>query len=130
MKYQFIVYFFLFYLINLGPSAEDLAVTTVLDQIGKSKNVSLTQIALAYAIAKQPYIFPIVGIRKLEHLQDAINALQLRLTDEDIKQIENVYNFQLGFPHSFIGLSSSQHHLLTLFAHCDWVLPEKSINTI
>ncbi|CAF1363425.1 unnamed protein product [Rotaria sordida] len=111
-----------------GPSKDDQAVTAVLEQIGKSKNVSLTQIALSYVMAKQPYIFPIIGIRKLEHLQDSINALNIRLTKEEIKQIEDAYNFQLGFPHNFIGLNPSQSWGLHFVGHYDWVEQEKSIN--
>ena len=97
----------------------------MLDRIGKSKNVSLTQIALAYVIAKQPYVFPIVGIRKVEHLQDSINALSIRLTNEEIKQIEEAYKFQVGFPLDFIGGKSSENWLLPVVGHYDWVEPEK-----
>ncbi|CAF1165744.1 unnamed protein product [Adineta steineri] len=111
-----------------GPSKDDQAVTAVLEKIGKSKNVSLSQIALSYVMAKQPYIFPIIGIRKLEHLQDSINALNVRLTKEEIKEIEDAYNFQAGFPHNFIGMNPSQSWGLPLVGHYDWVEQEKSIN--
>ncbi|CAF1091901.1 unnamed protein product [Adineta steineri] len=111
-----------------GPSEEDKAVTAVLDKISKAKNVSITQIALAYVMAKQPYIFPIVGIRKIEHLQDNIDALKLRLNKEEIKEIENAYEFKVGFPHDFTGLHPSQNFLLKMAAHYDWVEPEKSLN--
>jgi diketogulonate reductase-like aldo/keto reductase len=113
---------------NLGPSAEDQAVTAVLDKIGKAKNVSLTQIALAYVIAKQPYVFPIVGVRKVEHLQDSIEALKVRLTAEEIKEIEGAYDFKLGFPHDMIGQHPSQNWILQMSGHYDWVEPQKSLN--
>jgi diketogulonate reductase-like aldo/keto reductase len=79
---------------------------------------------LAYVIAKQPYIFPIVGIRKVEHLQDSIDALKLRLTEEEIKEIK------VGFPHDFTGHHPSQNWLLKLAGHYDWVEVEKSLNAI
>lgn len=113
---------------GLGPSADDQAVTAVLDKIGKSKNVSLTQIALAYVMAKQPYIFPIVGFRKVEHLHDSINALKIRLTEEEVKEIEKAYEFKVGFPHDFTGLHPSQNWLLQLAGHYEWVEPQKSLN--
>ncbi len=100
----------------------------MLDKIGKSKNVSLTQIALAYVMAKQPYIFPIVGIRKLEHLQDSIAALKLRLTKEEIKEIEDAYEFNVGFPHDFTGHNPSQNWLLKMAGHYDWVEMQKSLD--
>ena len=99
-----------------------------MDKIGKKKNVSLTQIALAYVMAKQPYIFPIVGVRKVEHLQDNISALKLRLSKEEMDEIEKAYEFKPGFPHDFIGSHPRQNWLLQLAGHQDWVEQEKSLN--
>ena len=112
-----------------GPSKEDQSVTAALDKIGKSRNVSLTQIALAYAMAKQPYVFPIVGVRKLEHLQDSIEALKVRLTKEEIKKIEEAYDFQLGFPHDFIPNDPRQNWVLQMAGHYEWVDAPKSLNS-
>ena len=102
--------------------------TSALEKIGKSRNVSLSQIALAYVMAKQPYIFPIIGVRKIEQLQDNINALSIRLTKEEMEEIEKAYDFRLGFPHEFIGQHPSQNWLLKLVGHCDWVESPKSLN--
>lgn len=49
-----------------------------------------------------PYVFPIVGGRKTEHLKSNIEALGLRLTDEEIQEIDDAYGFEMGFPHSFL----------------------------
>ncbi len=100
----------------------------MLDKIGKAKKVSISQIALAYVMAKQPYIFPIVGIRKVEHLQDNIDALKVHLSKEEIKEIEEAYKFNLGFPHDFIGHHPSQNWLLQIAGHYDWVEPQKSLD--
>lgn len=114
--------------LRLGPSQVDHAVTAVLDRIGKAKNVSLTQIALAYVMVKQPYIFPIVGVRKVEHLHDNIAGLKVHLNEAEIKQIDESYDFELGFPYDFIAQHPLQNGLLQLVGHCDWVEPEKSLN--
>ncbi|CAF1367833.1 unnamed protein product [Adineta steineri] len=114
--------------INKGPTEDDQAVTAVLEKIGKAKNISLTQVALAYTMAKQPYIFPIIGVRKLEHLQDNIDALKVRLSKEEIKEIEETYKFDIGFPHDMIAQNPSENWGLKLAGHCDWVEPEKSLN--
>ncbi len=79
-------------------------------------------------MVKQPYIFPIVGVRKVEHLQDNIAALKVRLSKEEIKEIDAAYEFKLGFPHDFIGLHPSQNWLLQMAGHYDWVEAEKSLN--
>lgn len=47
---------------------------------------------------KSPYSFPIVGGRKIEHLLANIEALDIHLTDEHIKEIEGALPFELGFP--------------------------------
>lgn len=50
-----------------------------------------------------PYVFPIVGGRKTSHLKSNIEALGIRLSQEDIAEIETGYDFQLGFPHNFLA---------------------------
>jgi hypothetical protein len=52
-------------------------------------------------------MFPIVGGRKVEHLEDNIKALTVALTDEQMKEIESVAPLVLGFPESHYGLSSA-----------------------
>lgn len=51
---------------------------------------------------KTPFVFPIVGGRKVEHLHANLEALDVVLADEHIKQIEGAVPFDLGFPHSMI----------------------------
>ena len=51
---------------------------------------------------KAPYVFPIIGGRKVEHLQSNIEALSIRLSDEQITQIEGVLPFDKGFPNNII----------------------------
>ncbi len=51
---------------------------------------------------KTPYVFPIVGGRKVEHLHGNIEALDITLTEEHVKQIEEAVPFNLGFPYTII----------------------------
>ncbi|PGH16277.1 hypothetical protein AJ79_01816 [Helicocarpus griseus UAMH5409] len=64
---------------------------------------SVTAIALAYVLAKEPNVFPLVGGRKVEHLEDNINALNIRLTSEQIAYLESIKPLDVGFPNSMIG---------------------------
>ncbi|KAL8668018.1 MAG: hypothetical protein Q9168_007106, partial [Polycauliona sp. 1 TL-2023] len=61
------------------------AVTAILARIAKQKGegVSITSVALAYAMRKTPYLFPIVGGRKVEHLKANVEALELELEDSE-----------------------------------------------
>ena len=57
-------------------------------------------VAIAYVLQRTPYVFPIIGGRKIEHLHANIEALEVVLTKEHIKQIESVVPFDYGFPHN------------------------------
>ena len=60
------------------------------------------QVAIAYLLQKTPYVFPIVGGRKVEHLLANIEALEITLSDDQIKYLESVVDFDPGFPNSMI----------------------------
>lgn len=85
------------------PTAHDKAVSAILESIAERKGTSITSVALAYCMAKAPYVFPIVGGRKVEHLKGNIGALSVRLSGEDIDEIEKGYVFDPGFPHTFLS---------------------------
>ena len=53
-------------------------------------------VAIAYVMQKTPYVFPIIGGRKVEHLHANIAALDIALTDEHIKKIEAASPFDKG----------------------------------
>lgn len=48
------------------------------------------------------YVFPIVGGRKVEHLKGNIEALGVELTQQEIDEIEDTEDFDVGFPTSFL----------------------------
>lgn len=91
---------------NEGRKSEasdaDVKVSLALEAIAHRKNTAITSIALAYVMQKTPYVFPIVGGRKVEHLKANIEALTIELSDQDIQEIEAAVPFDLGFPHSFL----------------------------
>ncbi|QPC91822.1 aldo/keto reductase [Mesorhizobium sp. INR15] len=47
------------------------------------------QVALAWLLAKKPWIVPLFGTRKLERLEENLGALTVRLSAEDVSEIEN-----------------------------------------
>jgi len=108
--------------------AADRRITKVLDKIAKAKgkNTGVTGIALAYVMHKAPDVFPIIGGRKIQHLKENIAALNVRLTDEEIKEIEDAGpDFSMGFPHDFLGggkgaQSSADVLMLKLSGHIDF----------
>lgn len=81
----------------------DIKVSKILEKIAKKYDTQITSVALAYVMTKTPYVFPIVGGRKIDHLKGNIDGLRLDLTPEDMKEIEGGYEFDAGFPMSFLG---------------------------
>lgn len=45
-----------------------------------------------------PFVFPIIGCRKVEHLLENLKALDITLTPEQTQKIENATKFEIGFP--------------------------------
>lgn len=61
--------------------------------------VWLRTVAIAYVMQKVPYVFPIIGGRKVEHLHANLEALNITLDDRHIKEIEDAVPFDPGFPY-------------------------------
>jgi aryl-alcohol dehydrogenase-like predicted oxidoreductase len=87
----------------IATSDRDKQVSRVLEELGNAKGVDLLNVALAYVMQKTPYVFPIVGQRKVEHLKGSIAALLVSLEEEEIGKIEFAYEFDHGFPHTFLS---------------------------
>lgn len=79
---------------------EDFAIAERTADVAKSHNATASQIALAWVLSK-PYIAaPIIGSSKIEHLDQAIAALDIKLSEEEVKQLEQSYQ-----PHPILGHS-------------------------
>lgn len=62
-------------------------VTKVLEKHAKAKGKSITAVALAFVLQSQPYVFPIIGGRKVEHFKDNIEALTISLSDGELDEL-------------------------------------------
>ena len=62
---------------------------TLLEDVGRRKGATAAQIALAWLLAKQPWIVPIPGTTKLGRLEENLGAASIELTPEDVRQIED-----------------------------------------
>jgi aryl-alcohol dehydrogenase-like predicted oxidoreductase len=75
----------------------------IIDEVGNiasRRDVSRAQVALAWLLGKSPITAPIVGATQPQHLQDAVAALDVKLTDEEVKALEAPY-----VPHPVTGIS-------------------------
>jgi len=64
------------------------AVIDLLEKVGAEKEATPTQVALAWLLAQKPWIVPIPGSRRIKHLEDNLGALDIKLTTEDLQEID------------------------------------------
>lgn len=89
---------------NFVPTSEhDKKVSKALEEISNRHGVPLLHIALAYVMQKATYVFPIVGGRKVEHIAGSIDGLSVVLSEKEMEEIETAYEFDPGFPHTFLS---------------------------
>ena len=78
----------------------DFRVAEVVQAIAADHHASGPQIALAWMLQKPHISAPIIGASKMEHLDQAIAALEIKLSAEDIRRMEEIYK-----PHPILGHS-------------------------
>jgi aryl-alcohol dehydrogenase-like predicted oxidoreductase len=76
----------------------DFPVVDRVGEVASEHGVSSAQVALAWLLHKPGVTAPIVGATKLGHLDDALTAEQLRLSDDEIARLEEPY-----VPHAISG---------------------------
>ncbi|MFV1917943.1 aldo/keto reductase [Sphingomonas sp. MJ1 (PH-R8)] len=78
----------------------DRKVIEAVAEVAAGRGVPPAQVALAWVLAKPMVSAPIIGASKPAHLEDAIAALDLVLSDEEIERLEAPY-----VPHAVVGFS-------------------------
>nr|AWI66890.1 dehydrogenase [Piromyces sp.] len=76
----------------------DLPVVQRVKEIADKHQVSMGQVSMAWLLSKPLMAAPIVGVTKIQHLEDACKAVNLKLSDEEIKYLEELY-----VPHNVVG---------------------------
>ena len=77
---------------------EDFDVVDQVVGISQEKDVTPAQIALAWLFSKDYVTAPILGATKIEHIEQAVEALEIKLSTDDIKRLEAPYK-----PHPILG---------------------------
>ncbi|WP_421725855.1 aldo/keto reductase [Bauldia sp.] len=77
---------------------DDFRVVDRLTEVAAARGASNAQVALAWLLAKPGVTAPIIGASKMAHLDEAISALEITLSDEEIAALEEPYR-----PHPVLG---------------------------
>ncbi|MBM4426742.1 MAG: aldo/keto reductase [Chloroflexi bacterium] len=70
---------------------DDFLVANRAEEVAKERGVTASQIALAWVLGKPGVAAPIIGSSKEAHLDQAIAALEIKLSDEEVKRLEELY---------------------------------------
>jgi aryl-alcohol dehydrogenase-like predicted oxidoreductase len=76
---------------ELYDQPSDWEVVEVVRRVAERRRVSPAEMALAWLLAKPGVVAPIVGATKLEHLETAVRAVELSLTQEEMNELEAPY---------------------------------------
>jgi aryl-alcohol dehydrogenase (NADP+) len=85
---------------RLYYNESDFTVVDRVTEIAKRRGVSNAQIAIAWMLARPGITAPIIGASKMHHLEDAIRACDLTLSDDEIRELNEPYQ-----PHPVLGHS-------------------------
>jgi len=107
-----------------GPNWErnetEKKMSKALEKVANEVGVKhITSVAIAYIMQKTPYVFPIIGGRKIEHLMANIEALDITLSKEQMKYLESIVDFNPGFPTTMIGSGEEYNMFLSSSADFD-----------
>jgi 1-deoxyxylulose-5-phosphate synthase len=84
-----------------GSTTEaDHAIVDKVAEVAKRRGVPMAQVALAWVLQKSEVTSPIVGATKPEHLRDAVASLELKLSAEEVAELEAPY-----VPHAVAGFN-------------------------
>ena len=86
------------YAVDLYDSPSDLLVIEAVRKVANELGVSPSEVALAWLLQRPGVSAPIVGATKLEHLESAVKSLELELSEEQVRALEDPYQ-----PHAVRG---------------------------
>jgi aryl-alcohol dehydrogenase-like predicted oxidoreductase len=78
----------------------DAQVISEVEKVAMARGVPMAHVATAWLLAQDGITAPIIGVSKMAHLDDAIAALDLELSEAEIKQLEAPYQ-----PHPVMGVN-------------------------
>jgi aryl-alcohol dehydrogenase-like predicted oxidoreductase len=77
---------------------DDFAIVERVKEVAARLKVSCAQVALSWVLHRPGVTAPIIGVTKMPQLEEAVDALKIKLTAEDMTHIEETYK-----PHRILG---------------------------
>ena len=77
---------------------KDMPIIKRIKEISDKLKISMAQVSLAWMFSKPLVVSPVVGCTKISQLEDICKSVKIKLSDEDIKYLEELY-----VPHDTVG---------------------------
>jgi aryl-alcohol dehydrogenase-like predicted oxidoreductase len=87
---------------NGSLTERGLAIADVVQVVAREIGASPSQVALAWTLLERGVVAPIIGARTLEQLEDNLGALDIELSAEHQRKLDEPSRIDLGFPHDFL----------------------------
>jgi aryl-alcohol dehydrogenase-like predicted oxidoreductase len=85
-----------------GISERNLAIAQAVADVASEIGCSPSQVAMSWVRQQPGVIIPLIGARTLAQLQDNLGCLEVTLNPEQLAKLNEISQFELGFPHEFI----------------------------
>lgn len=87
---------------------KNLELVKKIEAIAKEKNCTPSQLALAWVMAQEDFIFPIPGTKRVKYVEENVKAVDVKLSEQDLKQIEDVFpkNAAAGLRYTEAGMKT------------------------
>jgi aryl-alcohol dehydrogenase-like predicted oxidoreductase len=87
-------------------SERNLRIAEVVVAVAKEIGVSPAQVALAWLLHRPGTHIPIIGGTKASQVQDNLGSVSVKLSEEQLRRLNEVSAIEMGFPHDFLNMKS------------------------
>lgn len=84
-------------------SERSLAIADAVKAVAKALGRTSSQVALRWLLQQPGVTSPIIGARKLEHLEDNLGCLEFAIDGDRMRQLDEASAVEMGFPHDFLN---------------------------
>jgi aryl-alcohol dehydrogenase-like predicted oxidoreductase len=95
---------------NANLNERTYGIVDALLKVAKARETTAAHVALAWLHARPGVTSTIIGARSIKHLEDNVAALELQLTPEQVKALDDSSTPVLGFPMAFVSRASMYMH--------------------
>ena len=77
----------------------DMPIVKRIEEVSKKLGITMAQVSIAWMLSKDVVASPVIGCTKISQLEDLCKAVKIKLSEEDIKYLEELY-----LPHKLVGI--------------------------